>query len=147
MALIVCLIALSRIFGYAVESRELEVFGRAIGFAPLPVPFREVDGFENYVVRSKIVVNLKDGSSDKFTVDYGLKEQLKGPHRYKIVLFYLFGWGPRLPYRLVEPVFQYIFCRGYHDHIWGANVASATITYYSKRNGTEMGRLTYHCHD
>lgn len=147
LALVICFIALTRILGYVLEDNDLNQVGIASGFAPLPIPFRELNGFENYVLEDKVSLNRKDGGSDDFIIDHKLKKQVDGPHKYQAVSIYLFNWGPKLSFGLIEPVFQHVFCRGYYGMIFGDSITDATITYYSKRTGEKLDRLMYHCHD
>lgn len=125
----------------------MENLGRAIAFAPLPIPFREENGFENYVIYNTIELRHSDGSLSTMAVDRSMKKLIGGPHRYQIAGTSLFIWGPRFPYHLIEPIFQEIFCRSHYNYIFGDDVRGATIFYYSKRSDAALSQLMFHCHD
>jgi hypothetical protein len=107
------------------------------------MPFTERGSYENYSTIHDVYVQTIDGVIQKIPLDSNAqKEYLHGPHRYKVVFFVAFTWGPLLPEYLIDPLYEHLFCSG----IYAVGTVSAVrIIHTEKRTGKVYSTYEYLC--
>ena len=143
VVLVVC--GLFQIFGYVSQNNRLFLFGQALAMAPLPMPFRNSDGYENFASVRSYDVAFTDGTHIKLDRDRELVAALSGPHRRKIVYMQAMMFLPRMPQRISTPVLEYLLCQS--DFVSSLGIVpsdrtmkSVTVTTRVKTVGREKDR-------
>lgn len=116
--------------------------GKQSTIAPLPIPFRDAAGFENYVYKRNVSV-YKNGQDISEQAKILIEPLLEpGPHKRKIPFIVAVNWAPRLERPWIEPMYEYTVCQQLsdpHDEI------SLQINYENRRLGTVDHTITYAC--
>jgi hypothetical protein len=107
---VIVMLGLLRIVGDVSEIQFFDRVGYALAIAPLPSPFREVNGYENFSTVKTYEAILIGGESKIIDVNTLHRKNLKGPHRRKIVFWWSASGILWLPKTLTQPVFHYYFC-------------------------------------
>lgn len=112
LASVIFLLALTNVIGFVFNMQTLAVFGHAVGFSPMPLPFRELEqGSENMNV--VFTATIKKDTHSKMYKGEELLDAffLHGrPHRAAIPFFTLSNYFVTVPESLKKSGFVYM-CR------------------------------------
>lgn len=106
--LLFCL-GLASSLGYILHSPALLHSALATGASPLPTPFRESNGYENFASVRTYTFTFADGTSREVPGTQ-LTEHLTGPHRRNIVYMQSILYFPVLPEAITMPIARHFFC-------------------------------------
>jgi len=87
----------------------LYFFALSIAIAPLPLPFRSFDGYENFASYREYRVTFANGETATFT-DHDLAKFLEGPHRAKIPILQAAMLLPVIDTNVSTSILGYSFC-------------------------------------
>ncbi len=99
-------------FGALTGNSTLYLLGQASAMAPMPAPFRDHAGYENFASARSYEISFADGSTLSADLDRELLHALGGPHRHKIVFTHAASMLPRLSSSMTHAVFDSFFCKG-----------------------------------
>lgn len=110
LACVIFLLALTNVIGFVFNTQRLAAFGHAVGFSPMPLPFRELeDGSENMNV--VFTATMKKDNYIKIYTEEDLLDffSLHGrPHRAAIPFFTLSNYFVTAPESLKRSGFTYM---------------------------------------
>ncbi len=110
LALTLTIVGTLQMAGFVLKSEPLYLFGQALALAPLPVPFRDHNGYENFASEREYRITLADGRelrpSEKAAIG-----RITGPHRRKIVYTFGFTMLPREPFPIANRLAEFVFCK------------------------------------
>ena len=116
--------------------------GKMSVISPLPMPFRDDRGFENYIYD-------RQGNIFYNELPIALEEQRHlremfshGPHKRKIPYTVAINWAPRLDTEWTEPVYQYIVC---NQNFVETKANRIEINYINRRTGNQDFKIEYEC--
>ena len=98
------------VFGFVIDIQQVRIFGEALVIAPLPIPFRDLNGYESFASQREYEIVYKSGDSKIILLEKNHRKFLKGPHRRTIVYRSSLIRLPRIPRALTEPVLYYGLC-------------------------------------
>ena len=88
---------------------DLARLAKASAASPLPTPFKDSRGYENFSAVRTYIVKYTDETSEKLDIEE-LYSNFSGPHRRKIVYMQSLIWAPRLSVKLRDSALQGLFC-------------------------------------
>lgn len=110
LSIIIGIIALSTCVGFTLKSQTLYVIGQASGFAPMPLPFRELaEGAENIDVDFYLTVKNGDETYD-LSQDQILNmlDLHSRPHRAVIPFYTIAAYFAAIPHAIKYQAFVYV---------------------------------------
>ncbi len=133
-AVILTAIACLQIVGYLCGSRPLRGIGAALGFAPFPKVFSDVDGLETFA--SSFTLHWRDArGAHALPITPKLYAQIEGAYNRRNVYGAALSYSPRLPRPLWEAVFCYGFAaNGPLRHEFGVSPEAQGIAVTIKTN-------------
>lgn len=110
LSIVVGIIALSTCIGFSFKHQAFYVIGQASGFAPMPLPFRElVSGAENINVDFYLTVKDATGTNDipqeQVIEMFDLHSR---PHRAVIPFYTIAAYFAAVPYQIKHQAFMYV---------------------------------------
>lgn len=107
-ALVLVALGCLQMVGYLAGSRPLRGVGAALGFAPFPKVFSDVDGLETFA--SSFTLRWRDARGERtLAITPELYARLEGAYNRRNVYGAALSYGPRLPAPLWQAVFCYAF--------------------------------------
>lgn len=125
---------------FGMERNWMHEVGYLSILSPLPLPFRDNRGYENYVMRREFTFTHPNGTTET-VADRVLYDTLRGPHRHKIALVSAVSWAPRLSRSLTTPVYEQILCTETRYEA----AKHITIDYINRRDNTRQWSTTHVC--
>ena len=108
VALVITALGCLQMVGYLAGSRPLRGVGAALGFAPFPKVFSDVDGLETFA--SSFTLRWRDAQGEHaLPITPELYARLEGAYNRRNVYGAALSYGPRLPAPLWQAVFCYAF--------------------------------------
>lgn len=110
VSIIIGIFALATFAGFSFHNAKLMTLGQSLGFAPMPLPFREMEaGAENFDVRFTVQV-ISSGLNTTFSrSDVARFLSIKNrPHRAAIPYYTIISYFPVIPNILKYPAFSYV---------------------------------------
>lgn len=107
-ALVLTLLGCLQMVGYMANARPLHGLGAALGLAPFPKVFSDVDGLETFA--SDFTLRWQDAAgAHTLPITPELYARLEGACNRRTVYGAALSYGPRLP----RPLWQAVFCYGF----------------------------------
>lgn len=136
--LIVCTVPVAFLFNIP----SLYYFGKPTIISPLPIPFRDNDGLENYVYQQEFY--LYSGGKKLNTSDYEhIREYYRsGPHKRSIAFTQTVIMAPKLDPLWTNPVYEYTICK---NDLFLIQIDKIEVNYFNKRTRQNDFTVTYEC--
>ena len=125
---------------FAFEIPLIKQIGYISLVSPLPMPFRESQGYENYVMRTNYLLYSNNSPVQEMD-ERQIYSHLTGPHRHKIVFIGAVNWGRQVPRAWRSAVHQYFFCK--HQAVGVIN--KVEIEFVNQRDGIMLWNPVYRC--
>ena len=107
-ALVLTALGCLQMVGYVAQARALRGLGAALGCAPLPKVFSDVDGLETFA--STFTLRWRDPAGEhSLVITPEVYARLGGAYNRRNVYGAALSYGPRLP----RPLWQAVFCHGF----------------------------------
>jgi hypothetical protein len=107
-ALVITVLSLSQMAGYALGFRTLRGIGAATCMAPCPKVFSDVDGLETFASEFTVRGTDRRGQPVAIEITPEVYSRLDGCYNRRNVYGAALSYGPRLP----EPLWTAVFCYG-----------------------------------
>lgn len=101
------LLGLTQMTGDLLGCRGLKGIGAAYVFAPCPKVFCDVDGLEGFASTFNLRLATTAGQSREIPITPELYSRLTGPYNRRNAYGAVISFGPRLPTRLWQPVYDF----------------------------------------
>jgi hypothetical protein len=107
-AILLLVVGLFQMVGYATGSRVLRGVGAATVISPLPKVFSDVEGLETFASEFTLTYRRANGLRDSVRITPELYGRLGGPYNRRNVYGAALAYAPRLP----EPLWTAVYCYG-----------------------------------
>ena len=141
VSLVVIIVMLTAPLGFLFQNHTVSRLGLLTALSPLPIPFRDNRGFENYALKRAYTL-WQAGMPIQYEEQHLQSLFNQGPHKRKIALISAATWAPRIPQSWREPVYQYHLCA---NEAITPNPEQLQISYVNRRSNEVEFFVWYVC--
>ena len=110
LSVIVVILGTIQIAGFVLRNGKIFYIGKATAIAPLPRPFVDIHGYENFASNVSYDIKMRNGSVVTKKINSSVLMELKGPHKRKIVYINAIVFSPVVKKYRYDSILNYAFC-------------------------------------